>query len=69
MLFQIIRCDRESLQPEPTAILRSSDAGELLKGKWIWTAHKRMTKNWKKDTERGLAETRAHDRELKERRA
>lgn len=44
------------LQPEPTAILRSSDAGKPLRGKWIWTTCRKMTRNCRDDTERGLVE-------------
>lgn len=44
------------MQPEPTAKLRSSDAGKPLRGKWIWTTCRKMTRNCRDDTERGLVE-------------
>lgn len=54
MLFEFTGSDRGILQP--AFYICSLDAGKSLTEKWIRATCRKTTKNWKKGTEKGLAE-------------
>lgn len=54
VMFEFTESDKGILQP--AFHICSLDAGKSLTGKWIRATCRKTTKNWKKGTEKGLAE-------------